>query len=376
MPNENGMDNFIGKVYKMIMTLFTGVVVQCRFRWFEGIYYNSFQTIGRYFLKPVFLTYYLFDLFRPTLPTFHMKWLPISLNRMFFSEEPALVLPPDLCLNCTGCNRKNHCKHVGKRVIIYINGSYTNREIHDDNLRIISDMFTVPCYGFYNPTSGVLIDTFMDFIQRFTSFNGYKACELLNSMVFLTNTHKQLNEVVLVAHGSGGLLAEQFLRLMRELKYDSAFINKFKFILVGSPVCNMKWTRDESGKLISYTGEYLYERTDNLGVKRPHKAYSRAKFYCNLCCDVDHSRSVPFPYIESIYNSNDLVASVGVGNMSRLCQVDMIDIDGVKIEIPDMSGHYNYHNVNDENYRHYCKSYLARDYNTKYTGDTCKRITQ
>jgi len=364
MPNENGMDNFIGKVYMMIMTYFTGIVVQCRYKWFECVYHNSFQTIGRYFLKPVFLSYYMFDLLRPTIPTFHMKWLPASINRIFVSEEPALIPPP------SGHTKKKNCK----RVIVYINGSYINRQIHDDNLNIISDMFLVPCYGFYNPTSGILVDTFMDFIQRFTSFNGYKSCELLNSMVYLTNSHKTIEEIVILAHGSGGLIAEQFLSLMRELNYDSSFINKFKFVLVGSPVCNMKWTRDNSGKLIGYTGKHLHEKTDNLGIKKPHKAYYRSKFYCNLCCNVDHSDSVPFPYIESVYNSDDLFASIGVGNTTRLCQTDMIDVDGVKIEIPETAGHYNYHIVGENNHKYYCRSYLARDYDTKYTSTNYKNL--
>ncbi len=52
----------------------------------------------------------------------------------------------------------------------------------------------------------------------------------------------------------------------------------------------------------------------------------------------------------------------------------MIDIDGIKIEIPDTCGHYNYHCVNDNNYKHYCKSYVARDYNLKYSGDTCSKV--
>jgi hypothetical protein len=76
---------------------------------------------------------------------------------------------------------------------------------------------------------------------------------------------------------------------------------------------------------------------------------------------------VPFPYIESIYNSGDLIASAGVANASRLCR-DMIRVDGVKIEITDTFGHYNYHLINDSNYKQFGGSYLARDYNTKCAG--------
>jgi len=302
-----------------------------------------------------------------------MKWLPTFVNRIFFSDEPVLVSPPDLCQNGKNCQKKKCCKHVEGRIIIYVNDSFTNRDLFDEAHAVVSDMFLVPVFGFFNPTSGLVVDAFMDFLQRYTEFNGYKASELFNSIVKLTNTHKNLNEIVILAHGSGGILAEQFLRLMRELKYPNEFINKFKFVLVGSPVCNIEWTRDECGKLISYTGEYLHERTDALGNKKPHKAYYRSKPYCNLCCDEDHSKSVPFPYIESIYNSGDLIATAGVANTSRLCQ-DMIHVDGVKIEMTDTYGHYNYHLINDSNYKQLCGSYLARDYNTKYSGDSRLRL--
>lgn len=374
MSNVDGMDNYVVKLYKIIVTLFTGVVVQCRFRWLEGLYHNSFKTLGRYFLKPVFMLKYLITLFRPTLPAPHMKWLPKFINRLFFSDEPVLVNPPDLCPNGQSCQKKKCCKHIDKRVLVYINGSYTNREVFNDNLNIISNMFLLPCFGFYNPTSGLVVDTFMDSIQRFTSFNSYKTCELLNSMIKLTNTMTDVEEIVILAHGSGGLLAEQLLRLLRELKYPEVFINKFKFILVGTPVCNMKWTRDECGKLVSYTGTILHETPDGLGNKKPHKAYYKSKIYCNMCCEIDHSKNVPFPYIESIYNSGDMIASAGVGNSSRLCQSDMINVDGIRIEIPDTNGHYNYHIVDDNNNKHYYKSYLARDYNPKYIGDSSTKV--
>lgn len=368
MLNEKGIDVIVSKVYKMIITVITGVLIQMRFRWLKGIYDNSFSTILRYLFKPMFLMRYMIDLFRPTLPLYHIGFLPHFINRIFFSEQPVLVEPIDLCKDLSECSIKGQCNHIHSRVIVYVNGSYTNYEIFTDSLTLISEMFTVPCFGFYNPTSGLYVDTFMDIVQRFTTTPGCKARELLNSMIYLTNTYKKVDEIVILSHGSGGIISEQFLRLMRDLKYPTKFINKFKFVLVGSPVCNMRWTRDEKGRLVGYTGKQLHERVDMFGNRRPYVGYYKCKFYTNTCCDEDHSEDVPYPYIESVYNTNDLVSSLGIGNKSVLCQ-DMIDIDGCKIEIPDKYGHYNYHIMNDSNYALYRRSYLARDYNTRYSRD-------
>lgn len=363
------IDNIIEKFYKMIVTFITGVIIQCRFRWIESIFYNSFSAVIQYLFNPIFLFYYYFDMIRPTIPTCHLPYFPYFINRIFLTEEPCLVKPKDLCNG--NCIKKNCQKCINKRVIIYVNGSYTNREIHNNNLDIISCMFNIPCFGFYNPTSSFFVDTILDFIQRFTCFNGYKAQALLNEMICFTNENISVDEVVILTHGSGGLIAEQFLRLLRERKYCPKFINKFKFILVGSPVCNMKWTRNEKGRLISYTGAYLHEKQDLFGNKKCHKAYLRSKFYNNMCCDEDHSKSVPFPYIEHIFNTNDLIATAGIANNSKIAQSDMLCLDGVKIEICNKYGHFNYHLVDDENYKLYCQSYLARDYNPRCKYDKC-----
>lgn len=363
------MDKVIEKCYCELATFLSGPVIQMRFRWLEAVFTGFWSTLMQYICRPLLMIKYCTALARPVLPSCHINFLPYYVNRIFFSPKPTLLVPTDVCPGNCG---KKCCKHLEKKIIVGVNGTGMIEEFNRDAQICMSDMFSLPVYFFSIETSSIWIDIWNCFFQKFSHTPSYHAEVLFCEMIKFTNIH-DLDEVILVGHGNGGKVICDFLDILREKNFPPEFINKFRFILVGSNVCKSKWTRDECGKLISCTGDALCEKSDAFGNLKPHRSYSKSKYYNNDCnddkCDIDHSKCVPFPYFEHIWNSNDLVARCGVANTSRVVSCDMQDMEGCKIEICDRYGHLNYLFVDDDNAKAYSKSLLAPYYNCEYKND-------